>query len=189
MSFTSGKQLVYTTYFGNRIHFVIWASTEFDNHIFGAKILDIQYAVGDARDTLSDAGNEPSADQFLSGSILRSTADGAMEIRNPALGTTLTLDWSNPGHLVRTSEDGRVDQAGRDGAGKLFEVWVDFAWTGPSEGDFYRPFKTLAAAVDAVASGGVVKVVPGTSRDRTPIRHPGKSCRIVAPLGSATMGA
>jgi len=42
-----------------------------------------------------------------------------MEIRNPALGTTLTLDWSHPGHLVRTSEDGQVDQAGRDGAGGL----------------------------------------------------------------------
>ena len=43
-------------------------------------------------------------------------------------------------HLVRISEAGEIEQAG----GSL-EVWVDFAWQGPFEGDFFRPFNTIAA--------------------------------------------
>ena len=188
VDFVSGQETVYTTFFGNRIHFVVWTQVEFDNHIFGSKILHIDYAAGDPRDTLVDAGNDTDPSQFLSGNILRSVADGATAIHNPALGTTLMLDWRNPAHLVRQAEDGTLEQAGHNGAGQHFDVWVDFAWDGPSEGDFYRPFKTVAAAVDAVADGGVVRIVPGPGADRSPLTHTGKACKIIAPYGFAAIG-
>jgi hypothetical protein len=189
LNLLSAQPNVYTTYFGNRIHFVIWQSTEIDNHVFGSKILNIEYAAGNPRDTLSDAGNN--TDLFLSGSIMRSIADGVTEIHNPSLNTTLTLDWSksNPQHLLRRAEDGQLEQAGQNSAGQHFEVWVDFDWTGPNEGDFYRPFKTLASAVGAVADGGVIRIVPGTSRDRTSISRHGKKIRIIAPIAGVTIGA
>ena len=134
MNLVSAAPNVYTTYFGNRIHFVIWQSTEIDNHVFGSKILNIEYAAGDPKDTLIDGGNDTNS--FLSGSIMRSVADGATEIYNPFLATKLTLDWRDPTHLIRIAEDGRTEQAGRNAAGQHFEVWVDFDWTGPSEGDY-----------------------------------------------------
>lgn len=188
VDFVSGQETSYVTYFGNRIHFVVWTQAEFDNHIFGSRIVRIDYAAGDPRDTLVDAGNDDDPAQFLSGNIMRSIADGATEIHNPFLGTTLTLDWRDPAHLVRRAEDGEVEQAGCNSAGQPFEVWVDFTWGGPSEGDFYRPFKTVAAGVDAVADGGVVRVMQGPSADRAPLTHPGKACRIIAPYGLVAIG-
>ena len=53
-------------------------------------------------------------------------------------------------------------------ASKNQEVWVDFDWTGadPAAGDFFRPFRTLADGVSAVAAHGVINIVPGVSAER-----------------------
>ena len=48
------------------------------------------------------------------------------EIHNPFLGTTIKLDWGNPSHLIRTPEDGQVEEAGKNDDGQLYEIWVDF---------------------------------------------------------------
>ena len=179
----SGRPAIYTTFFGNRIHYLIWNKLEFDNHILGSKILDIEYGAGDPTDTLADAGKD--TDSFLSGTIMKSPLDGKVEIHNPSLGTTLTLDWSNEGHLIRISETGEVEQAGFS-FGKAFEVWVDFNWQGPMEGDFYRPFNSLAAALNAVADGGVIRIMPGARQERLTIH---KRVRLKAPGGTVTVRA
>jgi hypothetical protein len=186
LKFVSGQEAVYTTYFGNRIHYVIWHSRELDNHNFGSKILKIEYGPGNPFDTLVDAGNYTDETKFLSGTVMESFADGAINVHNRYLGTTIALDWSNPQHLVRTSEDGKVEQAGRNGAGQPFEVWVDSDWNGPHEGDFYRPFNNLADAVAAVADGGVIKIAPGATHERGPI-NVRKRVRFSAPVGGATI--
>jgi hypothetical protein len=173
----SNQESVYTTYFGNRIRYVIWNNLERDDHIVGSKILSIEYAAGDPADTLVDAGND--TNPFLSGNILRSPREAVVEIHNPSLGTTLTLDWHDPHHLIRTSETGEVQQAG---AG--YEVWVDFAWTGPSEGDFYRPFNTLEGALNAAADGGVIRIMAGAKRERLTIH---KRVRLTAAGGAVTL--
>ena len=171
----SGQEAVYTTFFGNRIHYVIWRNLELDNHIRGSKVLWIEYGDGDPMDTLVDSGND--TDPFLSGTILKSPRDGMVEIHNRSLGTKLTLDWSDTQRLVRISENGDVQQAG---AG--YEVWVDFDWTGPMEGDFYRPFSTLEGELNAVKDGGVIRMMTGSRHERLTIH---KRVRLTA-VGGAT---
>jgi len=186
--FNSGQETIYTTFNGNRIHFVIWNKRELDNHEVGSIITKIEYGGGNPTDTLKDAGNYyPHRDpyQFLTGTILKSVDDSGdgvvMEIHNPFLGTKITLDWHDLWHPKRISESGEVEEAGNN-----HEVWVDSNWTGPFEGDFFRPFNTLAAAVNAVADGGVIKILPGTRSERLSIR---KRVRLVAALGEVMIGA
>jgi hypothetical protein len=126
--------------------------------------------------TLFDAGND--TDPFLSGTILKSPRDGMVEIHNPSLGTTLTLDWSDAQRLVRISETGEVQQAG-DGA----EVWVDFDWNGPMEGDFYRPLSKLEDALNAVKDSGVIRIMTGSRKERLTIH---KRVKLMA-VGGATV--
>jgi hypothetical protein len=173
----SGQEAVYTTFFGNRIHYVIWKNLEVDNHVRGSKILSIEYGDGHPMDTLVDAGND--TEPFLSGTILKSPRDGIVEIHNPSLGTTLTLDWSDPRRLVRIAENGDVQQAG-DGD----EVWVDFDWTGPMEGDFYRPFSTLEGALNAVKDRGVIRIMTGSRKERLTIH---KRVRLTTVGGAAAL--
>lgn len=183
IQFKSGQETIYTTFNGNRIHFVIWNNLDLDNHVFGSKILNIEYGAGDPADTLIDAGNYTDQSQFLSGTILKSVGDAVIEIHNPFLGTKITLDWSDPSHPVRISESGEVEEAGNS-----HEVWVDFAWINPlihSDGDFFRPFSTITAAADRVADRGVIKIVPGTTSERPSIR---KRVRLVAPLRGVNIG-
>jgi hypothetical protein len=180
VTFVSGQEAIYTTYFGNRIHYAIWYSLERDNHVFGSKILSIEYASGaDPADTLIDAGND--TDSFLSGTILKSPRDGVVEIHNQFLGSTLLLDWSDPQQLIRVSETGEIEAAGRN-----HQVWVDFAWNGPSEGDFFRPFKTIQAAQDAVAEPGVIHILSGSTQERPAIH---KRVRLTGVRGPAIIGA
>ncbi|HEV2386042.1 MAG TPA: hypothetical protein VGS20_02190 [Candidatus Acidoferrales bacterium] len=179
VSFASAKESVYTTFFGNRIHYVIWKNLERDDHICGSEILRIEYGDGDPSDTLADAGNDADPSLFLSGTIMRSPREAAVEIHNPSLGTKLTLDWSDPHHLIRTSETGEVQQAG---AG--YQVWVDFDWTGPSEGDFYRPFNTLEGALNAAKDGGVIRIMAGAKQERLTIH---KRVRLTAAGGTVTL--
>jgi hypothetical protein len=179
VTLNSNQESVYTAYFGNRIHYVIWNNLERDDHYVGSNVESIEYAAGDPEDTLVDAGNDTAP--FLSGNILTSPRDGVVEIHNPSLGTTLTLDWSDQHHLIRTSETGEVQQAG---AG--YEVWVDFDWTGPSTGDFYRPFNTLEGALNAAADGGVIRMMAGAKRERLTIH---KRVRLTAAGGAVTLRA
>ena len=81
-----------------------------------------------------------------------------------------------------TAETGEVDEAGSN-----HEVWVDFGWRGPSEGDFFRPFNTITAAAGAVASGGVIKIMPGWTSG-LPLLANNKRMRLVAPIGGVTFG-
>jgi hypothetical protein len=176
----NNREVVYTTQNGNQVHFVIWNNSDRDNHVIGSKILKIDYGTGNPADTHAAAGDD--TDSFLRGTILNSLREAVVEITNSFLRTTLTLDWSNPLHLVRTSEDGEVEEAGNNN-----EVWVDFDWTGPFEGDFFRPFNTISAAADAVADGGVIKIMRGTTSERRLTNHH-KRIRLVAPIGGVNIG-
>ena len=177
---SSNVEAQYTTQNGNRLCFVIWNHLERNRAVYGAQILCIEYSDGDPKDTLVDAGHE--IDPFLRGTVMNSREEGVVEITNPFLGTKITLDMSDPWHPRRTSETGEVEEAGSN-----HEVWVDFAWTGPGEGDFFHPFRTLAEATAAVANGGVIKIMPGSSNERHIIRND-KRVRLVAPIGGVTIG-
>ena len=104
-----------------------------------------------------------------------------VEIHNPSLGTTLTLDWSDTAQPVRISESGEV-QHGAAG----HEVWVDFDWTGPMEGDFYRPFNTLEGALNAVKDGGVIRIMAGSRQEQLTIQ---KRVKLMAVGGAVTLRA
>jgi hypothetical protein len=174
----------YKTQNGNTLHFVIWKDAERDNTKYGAKITRIEYGDERPTDIWSDAGN--TTEKFLSGTIMKSPAEAVVEITNPFppyLGTKITLDMSDQRHPIRISETGEIEEGGGN-----HEVWVDFDWAGPNEGDFFRPFNTIAAAAAAVADGGVIKIMPGSTRDRPSIKN-NKRFRLVAPIGGVNLGA
>ena len=131
-------------------------------------------------DIFGNAGDsEPG--RFLSGSVLNSKADGVVEITNLFLKQTLTLDMQDPNAMERVSE------TEFESAGGSEEVWVDFAWSGPKEGDFFHPFNTLAGAFAAVSDGGVVRVKPGITSER-PVFSTGKQFTVLAPGGGVAFG-
>lgn len=166
----------YATENGNIVHFVI-ANAGDD---YGAKVLRVEYGAGDPADSMGDAGNV--TDRFLSGTVMNSSVPGLVEITNPFTALTITLDMSDPLRPRRTSETGEVEEAGPNQ-----EVWVDFLWKGPSEGDFFRPFATITAAAAAVIDGGVIKIRPGTTKER-PTYPKNKRIRLVAPVGDVAFG-
>jgi hypothetical protein len=179
----------YTTQNGNQLLCVIWKDGKRENDaVHGARVLHIEYGIGspivrDPQDRLGDAGNI--TDKFLNGTILNSTGEAKVEITNPFppfLGKRITLDMSDPKRPKRTSESGEVEEAGSNN-----EVWVNFGWNGPSEGDFFQPFNTIAAAVAAVADGGVIKIVPGWTTEKPSFQR-NKRIRLVAPIGGVTIG-
>jgi len=181
-SLRSNVEAQYTTQNGNTLHFVIWNLSE-RGPTTGAAILKIDYVPStdpaDYADRLGDAGNR--TDKFLNGSILNSPAEAVVEITNPFLGTKITMDMQDQWHPKRfSSENGEYEEAGNN-----HEVWVDFGWNGPMEGDFYRPFNTLAGALAAVADGGVIKIMPGVTREKPPIT---KRVKLVAPIGDVKIG-
>lgn len=107
-------------------------------------------------------------------------------ISNPALPGRITLDMHDVFNPTRISELGDLERAGIQAHG---EVWVDFnspasVPSGP-DGDFYHPFKTLAEAVAAVADGGTIKIMPGTTSERPSIH---KRIRLMAPIGGVNIG-
>ena len=173
----SPAEFQYGTQNGNVVHFAAWQ--------YGAFITQIEYGSGDPKDTLRDAGND--TDPFLSGTILRSSGDGVVSIFNPYLGTEITLDMSDKWRPKMITRKNGVEQE-REEAGGSREVWVDFNSPLPDHmqfGDFYRPFKTLTNAVNAVAEGGVIKIMPGTTNEKPPIT---KRLTLVAPIGDVHIG-
>jgi hypothetical protein len=147
----------------------------------GAEVRRVEYGDRDRADAIGDAGNVK--DRFLNGTVMTSPGDAVVQVHNPSLGTTLSLDMSDPWHPRRIAEDGEIEEAGSN-----HEVWLDFEWSGPSEGDVCRPFKTVAAAIRGVAAGGVIRVVPGATTDRSTIGGE-KPVRLVAPIGGVVIGA
>lgn len=151
----------------------------------GAEIRRIEYGDGKPMDTLVDAGHD--IGPFLRGTVLNSRKgegeeEAIVEITNHSLDTKIRLDMSDPKRPKRTSETGEVEEAGNN-----HEVWVNFGWKGPSEGDFFRPFNTITAAAAAVADGGVIKIVPGWTTEK-PFFQSNKRIRLVAPIGNVTFG-
>jgi hypothetical protein len=120
--------------------------------------------------------------EFAYGTIIHSGQGSAyIKIMNPALGTTITLDMTDPLNPVRTSETGLVEKGGVPD-----EVWVNFNYTGPgAAGDCGDPCKTLAAALAKVVDGGTIKIMPGKTNERPSIQ---KRVRLVAPIGGVRIG-
>jgi hypothetical protein len=181
-------QAIYTTSNNNRIGFVIWFDRnggDVEDYSFGADIRSLSYG-RDPRDENDSIGDASKIGGFLNGTIMNSSGDGKVVIRNPLLNQQITLDWSDPKVLKRTSETGEVEEA-REGGDS--EVWVDFNSIGPEaeEGDFYRPFRSLSAAVAAVADNGVIKIMPGTTRER-PLISGKKRFRMEAAIGGVSIG-
>jgi hypothetical protein len=175
-------ELTYTTENGNVIHFEMWHEHEDDDvPSHGALVHSIDWSGNDPTDKLPDAPTY----RFLKGTVLNSVGDGLVVISNPLLNQTITLDMRDPRHPRRVSELNEVEAAGANQ-----EVWVDFDWKGvdPSAGDFFRPFRTLADGVNAVAAHGVINIVPGASAERG-VLNGGKRLRFRAPIGGVRIGS
>ena len=173
---------VYVTENGNRIHFAMWGEHEDDEvNQSGAEIILIEWSGADPDDRLPDVDGY----RFLKGTVLNSTGDGLVRLTNPALRQTITLDFRDDKRPRRTSERNEVEAAGDHQ-----EVWADFEWAGihASEGDFFRPFRTLATAVADVASHGTIMIVPGSSAERGNLTR-GKRMRLRAPIGGVRIGS
>jgi hypothetical protein len=174
----------YQTWNGNEFDFVIWIGGGRDGALVGAEVLNLKYSDRedtDKHDAFGDAGNI--TDKFLNGTVMNSTNDAVVEITNHYLRTKLTLDMNDMLHPKRISETGEIEQAGFDN-----EVYLDFDWKGPNQGDACQPFNTIAAATAAVADGGVIKIIPGWTRERTTISSGGKRIKLVAPIGGVKIG-
>jgi hypothetical protein len=70
---------------------------------------------------------------YLNGTVLKSVGEASIEIHNQFLNTVIKLDWSDHTsngtqlvrtHLVRTSEDGKVEHAGTNASGLCETVSV-----------------------------------------------------------------
>lgn len=191
INLVESQEFGYTTSNGNRLTAVIWNHA--DEHgwpVFGAEVTRIDYPNRDPGRASASPGLEPGdqdagnvKDRFLIGTVMNSGAEAVVEITNRFLRQTITLDMSDPWHPRRTDEFGVVEQAGSNS-----EVWVDFDWPGPSEGDVCRPFNSIAPAAGTVADGGLIRIVPGTSTDRSTIGGQ-KRFRLVAPIGGVLIGA
>ena len=177
----SNQTTTWHTWNGNRVDFVVWNSYEQDLTMSGAKVLSVAYGGVDVADAVGDAGN--TTNRFLAGTVMASNTAGLVDVRNPALATSIRLDLRNRTHPRRTDESGRMEWAGDHE-----EVWADFDWAGAQSGDVAQPMATMAAAEALVDEGGTVRMVPSDSTERTPIGASGKYFRMFAPIGGVTIG-
>jgi hypothetical protein len=180
LKLASNVPSTYVTTMGSQVQFIIWRAYERHGALFGAEVLSVVYG-SDSADHIGDAGSSPI--HVLNGTIMRSGPDAVIEIGNPLAGKTMRLDMSDQWHPKRTDEDGQVVSAG---AGE--EVWADFDWKGPAEGDVCRPYGTVSSASAAVASHGTIRMIPSVSHERTPIGL-NKRFTMFAPIGGVTIGA
>jgi len=171
----------YTTRNGNHLDLVVWFNHEERPSVSGAQILDVRYGGAGSVDGIGRA--EVITDKLLSGTIMNSPQEAKVVISNPALLSTLTLDFTDEAHPRRSdTQTGEFEVAGFHN-----EVWLDFEYNGPTDGDVCRPLNKLGAAVATVADGGVIRVVPGRTSERGTIGGD-KSFRLVAPIGGVTIG-
>jgi hypothetical protein len=175
----------YVTTDGTALEFVIWNNNERHSCQSGAEVLSVSYGHSQSQwpDGLGAADTMPA--QLLNGTIMNSRGldEAVVEISNPQLGTTITLDFSDERHPSRRDTGtGEFEVAGFNN-----EVWLDFDYGGSAEGDVCRPFNTIPAAVEAVAERGVIRVIPGATSQRGSIGG-GKRFTIVAPIGGVTIG-
>jgi len=190
LSLQNNVEAHYMTWNGNEFDFVIWFGLNLNGVLAGAEVMNLKYSDldrNDPHDAFGNAGNV--TNKFLNGTVMNSPSDAVVEITNHYLPTksapytTLTLDMHDLLHPRRISETGEIEQAGFDN-----EVWLDFDWKGPNMGDACQPFSTIAGATAAVADGGVIKIIPGQTRERTTIGAGGKRMKLVAPIGDVTIG-
>ena len=154
-----------------------------------AEIVSIKWSGANPTDRLPKAETY----RFLKGTVLNSTGDGLVKLTNPFLAQstnpllvqTIELDMRDTQRPRRVSERNETEAAGSNQ-----EVWVDLGWTGgdASAGDFFRPFRTLADGVGAVAAHGEVGIVPGASAERG-VLNKGKRLRLSAPIGGVRIGS
>jgi hypothetical protein len=194
----NGRPARYRTQNGNRLEFVVWHDSllleEGSWAVAGAKVLAVTYGTGDPQDASGSgdaAGDQAHGFDFLRGTIINSPAEALVEISNPGLGLKAWLDMSDEMRPKRTVEDvaspGTSPARDVEQAGDSHEVWLDLDWTGLSEGDVCRPFASIASATAAVAAGGVIRIVPGSTLDRSTIDG-SKPRTLVAPAGGVTIG-
>ena len=174
------QDLTYVTQAGHRVKLTMFA----DEDRSAAYGLDIQYADNAPNDRLPDLTAD---DPFLRGTIMNGPGDGFVRIDNPFLGQWLELDLRDRFHPRRRAEDGSIQSAGNGE-----DIWIDFDWAAsggaqPGEGDFYRPFSTLADGRAALADGGTLHVMPGATAERGALGL-GKRMRITAPIGGVRIG-
>jgi hypothetical protein len=171
----------YTTYYNNVIDLVVWSNADGHNAKTGAAVTAVRYNVPKSVYSLGNA--DQITNRLLNGTIMNSPEEAKIEITNPSLGTKLTLDFSDSNHPMRfDSQTGEFEVAGFHN-----EVWLDFEYSGDSEGDVCRPFRTLSDAVSAVADRGVIRIVPGATRERGIIGG-AKGFKLFAPIGGVTIG-
>lgn len=174
----------YVTANGNRIEFVVWASRNSRNRRRGAatggEVLNVTFDSPLSPWARGDAGKDGGA--LVNGSVLNTDGDAVITIDNPALDKRIRLDLSDMWNPRRTDENGVLEIAGKN-----HEVWTDFDWNGKEEGDVCRPFSVLGAAQTKVAQGGVIRMIPSDSRERTPIGV-AKRFTLVAPVGQVRIG-
>ena len=144
----------YTTHNGNQLDLIVWSNSGGHDAIRGARVLAVRYGGAGSVDQIGEA--EKITGKLLNGTIMTSPVEGKIVITNPVLKTSLTLDFSDPDHPQRIdSQTGESEVAGFHN-----EVWLDFEYHGPTEGDVYQPFNTLSGAIAGVADGGVIRIVP-----------------------------
>lgn len=132
--------------------------------------------------------------KFAHGTVLNSEqGSGYIRISNPDPASgSIILDMReqslNGDPIYGTHHPRRTDEQGVvESAGAREEVWVDFKYTGPGNaGDFGDPFKVLGAALNAVAVGGTVNIVPGSTFET--IRFLDKSMTLKSYPNSVTIG-
>ena len=147
--FSNNKVNTYTTQSGVTIQFTASSSSQI---------------VGTTAMSPAPADNQT----FAAGTIMQSdNASALITIRNPVLGTAITLDMRDSHHPRRTSESGQVQTGGQ-------EVWVNFNY-GNGSGDFAQPYRNLHSALSGSGTGiapTVVKMMAGSETETITLSQP-----------------
>lgn len=129
--------------------------------------------------------------------ILPGTASGRSSIRRGPKSFRLEAPFdgviigSAVGAPFPPSEYGAIEGTG--GTEKTADirkdsVWVEFDFPSSSAGNVPGPFTTVSSAASAVANHGIVRIVPGSTPDRSTIGI-GKPFVLEAPIGRVVIGA